>query len=442
MPHRSRTSVAQLTEDQMAADAIITYVSPTRNSRFDLRAHRRLLRSRLRRATPTVGVADPNRADANGNCWDNNGNQQTCNKGVQPAGDGGGGGKQDDGGGGGGGSGGGGDKDDGMAAWEAAEEEARKAQKAAEEAVRNDPNHGGGAGVPKVPPEDCEVHGLCDPPADAADDSDWAESAEWREAEEAVAKAQKAEDDRAAQEAKAEIKRQRDLEKADKAAAEKKRKEVIRCQQHPKKCEEEEKKRKKRAEIDETKRTDIHRCGFSWDDAAVKAGSFCSEEHPECIAPPNTTDNRDSYWYGKHYFCYNDLPELGVRAGGKQCRHVSADATDAWCTEYCSNMGTKCDASYCECGDGGTGLENSDPFKVPATFNLSAPIQAPIQQVNVRKLPERNESLIAAAIAQGEAQLSVLPDCTWRPELGCSNVSQVRVTLPLPLTLTLTLPLT
>ena len=107
LPHRSRTSVAQLTEDQMAADAIITYVSPTRNSRFDLRAHRRLLRSRLRRATPTVGVADPNRADANGNCWDNNGNQQTCNKGVQPAGDGGGGGKQDDGGGGGGGSGGG-----------------------------------------------------------------------------------------------------------------------------------------------------------------------------------------------------------------------------------------------------------------------------------------------------------------------------------------------
>ena len=40
--------------------------------------------------------------------------------------------------------------------------------------------------------------------------------------------------------------------------------------------------------------------------------------------------------YGKHYFCYNDLPELGVRAGGKQCRHVSADATDAWCTECCS----------------------------------------------------------------------------------------------------------
>ena len=51
-------------------------------------------------------------------------------------------------------------------------------------------------------------------------------------------------------------------------------------------------------------------------------------------------------------------------------------------------------------------------------------MQAPIQQVNIRKLPERNESLIDAAIAQAEAQLSVLPDCTWRPELGCSNVSQ------------------
>ena len=81
-----------------------------------------------------------------------------------------------------------------MAAWEAAEEKAREAQKAAEEAVRNDPNHGGGAGVPKVPAEGCEVHGLCEPAEDAAD---WAESPEWREAEEAVAKAQKAEDERA-----------------------------------------------------------------------------------------------------------------------------------------------------------------------------------------------------------------------------------------------------
>ena len=61
---------------------------------------------------------------------------------------------------------------------------------------------------------------------------------------------------------------------------------------------------------------------------------------------------------------------------------------------------------------------------MPETFNLSAPIQAPIQQVNIRKLPERNESLIAAAIAQGEANPSILPDCTWKPALGCSNTSQ------------------
>ena len=378
----------------MAADAIITYVSPSRNSQFDLRSHRRLLRSHLRRATPAMNASE----DGGGN------------------GSGGG-----NGGGGDGSSGDGGDseEDDGMAAWEAAEKEAREAQKAAEDAVRSDPNHGGGAGV--VPAEDCEVHGMCDK---AADDSDWAESPEWKKAEQEVANAQKEEDRRAAEEAKAEIKRQRDLDKADKAAAEKARKEALRCQRNPKKCEEEEKKRKKRAKIDETRRTDIHRCGFSWDDAAVKASSFCSEAHPECLAPPNTTDNKDSYWYGKHYFCYNDLPELGVRAGGKQCRHVSSDATDAWCTEYCSNMGTKCDPSYCDCGDGGTGLEDSDPFKVPETFNMSAPIQAPIQQVNIRKLPERNESLIAAAIAQGEAQLSGLPDCAWKPELGCSNISQ------------------
>ena len=303
-----------------------------------------------------VRVDDITWRDGNGRCWDDNGDEKPCDshsvRGGEPAqpaqphggGGGGGGGSGGGGGGGGGGAGAGagagagegageGAGDDGMAAWEAAQEKAREAQKAAEEAVRNDPNHGGGAGVPKPPAEDCEVHGLCDPPEDAAD---WAESPEWREAEEAVEKAQRAEDERAAQEAKAEIKRQRELDKADKAAAEKKRKEALRCQQHPKKCEEEERKRRKAAEIDETKRTGIHRCGFSWDDAAVKAGAFCSDEHPECIAPPNTTDDKNSYWYGKHYFCYNDLPELGVRAGGKQCRHVSADATDAWCTERCS----------------------------------------------------------------------------------------------------------
>ena len=53
--------------------------------------------------------------------------------------------------------------------------------------------------------------------------------------------------------------------------------------------------------------------------------------------PPGTT----YCTYGVH------LPATGVpyvpgtlapqvRAGGKQCRHVSADATDAWCTECCS----------------------------------------------------------------------------------------------------------
>ena len=105
LPRRSRTSVAQLTEDQVATDAIITYVSPTRNSQFDLRAHRRLLRSRLRRtgwelpeanATDEGGeggtlvrVDDITWRDGNGRCWDDNGDEKPCDshsvRGGEPA---------------------------------------------------------------------------------------------------------------------------------------------------------------------------------------------------------------------------------------------------------------------------------------------------------------------------------------------------------------------
>ena len=128
--------------------------------------------------------------------------------------------------------------------------------------------------------------------------------------------------------------------------------------------------------LDASKKTGIARCGFSWDDAAAKMGAWCSSDGAtNCMAPPGTTDNPKSYWYQEEYRCYNDLPDIGVRAGGRRCRATTKASTHSWCTEYCNTPGSYCDPVYCDCSDGGTGLEDTEAFKVPETFNVSAPIQ-------------------------------------------------------------------
>ena len=40
-------------------------------------------------------------------------------------------------------------------------------------------------------------------------------------------------------------------------------------------------------------KTGISRCGFTWDDAAVKMGDWCYSAVPTCNAPPGTNDNPD-----------------------------------------------------------------------------------------------------------------------------------------------------
>lgn len=57
------------------------------------------------------------------------------------------------------------------------------------------------------------------------------------------------------------------------------------------------------------------------------------------------------------------------------CRATTKASTHSWCTEYCNTPGSYCDPVYCDCSDGGTGLEDTEAFKVPETFNVSAPIQ-------------------------------------------------------------------
>ena len=47
----------------------------------------------------------------------------------------------------------------------------------------------------------------------------------------------------------------------------------------------------------------------------------------------NPNPNPDSYWFGANYSCYADLPDIGVRGGGRSCRSTTDAVTDAWCTQ-------------------------------------------------------------------------------------------------------------
>ena len=173
-------------------------------------------------------------------------------------------------------------------------------------------------------------------------------------------------------------------------------------------------------------KTGLSRCGFSWDDAAVKMGDWCFGTVSTCIAPPGTVDNPESYWFGQNYSCFADLPDIGVRGGGRTCVPKTDAVSAGWCTQFCNTADTFCDPIFCDCTDRGTGLEDMAPFKVPDTFNLSAPVQPPRENLTrtLEQLPPRNHALVAKAIKAAEEQLGGLPDCTWRPGKSCSNTSQ------------------
>ena len=168
-------------------------------------------------------------------------------------------------------------------------------------------------------------------------------------------------------------------------------------------------------------KTGISRCGFSWDDAAVKMGDWCFSVVSTCIAPPGTDDNPDSYWFGANYTCFADLPDIGVRGGGRGCRATTEAVTDSWCTQFCNTADTYCDPIFCDCTDRGTGLEDMAPFKVPSSFNVSAPIQPPRDMVALNELPHRTAALVAEVAQLYEDQPSGLPNCVWKPGQECSN---------------------
>ena len=55
--------------------------------------------------------------------------------------------------------------------------------------------------------------------------------------------------------------------------------------------------------------------------------------NPNAHPHPHPHPHRDSYWFGANYSCYADLPDIGVRGGGRSCRSTTDAVTDAWCTQ-------------------------------------------------------------------------------------------------------------
>ncbi len=164
--------------------------------------------------------------------------------------------------------------------------------------------------------------------------------------------------------------------------------------------------------------TGISRCGFSWDDAAAKMGKACTTK-ASCQTPKKTSWSNRSYWYKQNYTCFTDLPNLNDMTGNgtrRNCLATNEQATDDWCQEVCNSEGAYCDPQICDC--------DGIAWATAEVFNTSAPIQPHVSNISAEALPPRSIKLVRAVKEQAELQPSGLPDCTWRPPQGCSNVSQ------------------
>ena len=136
------------------------------------------------------------------------------------------------------------------------------------------------------------------------------------------------------------------------------------------------------------------RCGESWDDAAVKCGQ-------ECLTGCGNTGG----------ICYDDLPTCDHKHPAGKCWAFSGGVSDSWCASAAASIGDDGGGFYkmCICEEVVVGKDTlTEKFLKPP---------------NATELPRRDDQGMALVKERGEIHPG-LPDCTWRPEKGCSNVSQ------------------
>ena len=138
------------------------------------------------------------------------------------------------------------------------------------------------------------------------------------------------------------------------------------------------------------------RCGFSWDDAAVKCGNEC------------TTQCRD----GK---CFADLPKCDHMFPAGKCYGIANGVSDAWCVDASKTL---------------DGLWSTDPkgfYKncicEETVVGLNTPIEPHEPVINASQLPPRSPELVEMIKAK-EKTSPGMPDCTWKPDNSCKNTTQ------------------
>ena len=136
------------------------------------------------------------------------------------------------------------------------------------------------------------------------------------------------------------------------------------------------------------------RCGESWDDAAVKCGQ-------ECLTGCGNTGG----------ICYDDLPTCDHKHPAGKCWAFSGGVSDSWCASAAASIGDDGAGFYkmCICEEVVVGKDTmTDKYVKPP---------------NATELPRRDDQSMALVKERGDIHPG-LPDCTWRPDKGCSNVSQ------------------
>ena len=148
------------------------------------------------------------------------------------------------------------------------------------------------------------------------------------------------------------------------------------------------------------------RCGYSWDDAAAKCGLNCINT---CSA-------------AEHLACYKNLPYCDKAKPAGECVAVQFGVTDSWCDAAANSIDSA--LTVCEdCVDAykETFFDHCICEEVPTGKNT--PIEPPVHVQNASSMPERSSALVDHAIQQGELAIG-LPECSWKPGKGCSNVTQ------------------
>lgn len=144
------------------------------------------------------------------------------------------------------------------------------------------------------------------------------------------------------------------------------------------------------------------RCGFFWDDAAVKCGKECTgKTFGECS---NAGD------------CYADLPQCDHNYPAGRCFGVQPGVSDAWCVQTSQTIDETRQPlaeeefyKNCICEEVVVG---------PNTPTEEAPLKR-----NISDMPQKSEGLMNL-VKEVAKNFPGLPDCTWRPAKVCTNVTQ------------------